>query len=228
MADLSVLSVALSGLSILLSIALLSVLSILTFRVTELSKAAVSALGGIEAEVSLSATKLSFIEFRLDRATASASDSLRHLVQKLSEFNPQIGSLQVLKKWISAERDSWLLRRTVQGWLALSAAAEYSVLNELIYLRITEAAEPEDEQRQLSTLKEVPKLLPKNCWLSTEDSSFPDLTLSDSEAPVMELLLNVTEHRAYLQSLSAECKKQWSQVTQGLLSIHAQPEERGG
>jgi hypothetical protein len=104
MADLGVLSVALSGLSLLLSIALLSVLSILTFRVTEMGKAAVSALGGIEAEVSLSATKLSLIEFRLDRATASASDGLRHLVQKLSEFDPQIGSLQVLKKWISAER----------------------------------------------------------------------------------------------------------------------------
>jgi hypothetical protein len=98
MADLGVLSVALSGLSLLLSIALLSVLSILTFRVTEMGKAAVSALGGIEAEVSLSATKLSLIEFRLDRATASASDGLRHLVQKLSEFDPQIGSLQVLKK----------------------------------------------------------------------------------------------------------------------------------
>jgi len=149
-------------------------------------------------------------------------------VQKLSEFDPQIGSLQVLKKWISTERDSWLLRRTVQGWLALSAAAEYSVLNELIYLRITEGADPEDEQRMLSTLKEVPKLLPKNCWLSTEDSSFPELSLSDSEAPVMELLVNVTEHRDYLKSLSAEYKKQWSKMTQGLLSIHAQqPEERG-
>ena len=57
MADLSVLSVALSGLSLLLSIALLSILSILTFRVTELGKA-------IEEGVSLCGTKISFIEFR--------------------------------------------------------------------------------------------------------------------------------------------------------------------
>ena len=69
MADLSVLSGALSGLSLLLGIALLSTLSILTWKVTQIGKAIISALAGIEAEVSLSATKLSFIEFRLDRAT---------------------------------------------------------------------------------------------------------------------------------------------------------------
>jgi hypothetical protein len=220
MADLSVLSVALSGLSLLLSIALLSILSILTLRVTELGKA-------IEEQVSLCGTKLSFIEFRLDRATASASDGLRHLVAKLNEFDPQIGSLQVLKKWISTERDSWLLRRTAQGWLALSAAAEYSVLNELIYLRITEGADPEAEQRILSTLKQLPKLLAKGTWLSTEDSSFPSLSLSGSEEPVMELLINVTEHREYLKDLSTQCKKDWGEMTQGLVSIHAkQPEEQ--
>jgi hypothetical protein len=101
------------------------------------------------------------------------------------------------------------------------------VLNEFIYLRIIEGADPEDEQRMLSTLKKLPKLLPKGSWLSTEDSSFPELSLSDSEAPVMEHLVNVTEHRDYLKSLSAEYKKDWAQMIQGLLSIHTQqPEEQ--
>ena len=40
--------------------------------------------------------------------------------------------------------------------------------------------------------------------------------------------MNVTEHRDYLKSLSAEYKKQWSKMTQGLLSIHAQQPEEGG
>jgi len=76
-------------------------------------------------------------------------------------------------------------------------------------------------------VKQLPKLLAKGTWLSTEDSSFPSLSLSGSEEPVMELLINVTEHREYLKDLSTQCKKDWGEMTQGLVSIHAkQPEEQ--
>ena len=37
----------------------------------------------------------------------------------------------------------------------------------------------------------------------------------------MELLINVTEHREYLKDLSTQCKKEWGEMTQGLLNIHS-------
>ena len=61
-----------------------------------------------------------------------------------------------------------MLRRTTQSWLALAAAAEFSSLNELIYLRITEGADTQAEERILRSLKRLPKLLGKERWLSTE------------------------------------------------------------
>ena len=171
MADFSVFSGALSGLSgalLLLSIALLSVLSFLTWKVTQIGEMLSSALADLQDGVSLCGTKLTFLEFRLDRATATAGDSLRHLITKITEFDPDIGSEQALKKWVSSERDSWLLRRTTQSWLALAAAAEFSSLNELICLRITEGADTQAEERILRSLKRLPKLLGKERWLSTE------------------------------------------------------------
>jgi hypothetical protein len=37
----------------------------------------------------------------------------------------------------------------------------------------------------------------------------------------MELLVNATEHRQYLKDLSGQCKKDWAEMTQGLVSIHS-------
>ena len=37
----------------------------------------------------------------------------------------------------------------------------------------------------------------------------------------MELLRHVTEHRVYLRKLSTECKKDWAEMTKGLVSIHS-------
>jgi len=55
-------------------------------------------------------TKLTYIERRTDRAQATIRDVLRHVQQKIFEFNIEFGGLKVLQKWIAAERDQWLQR----------------------------------------------------------------------------------------------------------------------
>ena len=54
--------------------------------------------------------KAAFLERRLDAATCSVSDAMRHVSQRIIEFDPEIGGEQVLASWIHKERDSWLLR----------------------------------------------------------------------------------------------------------------------
>jgi len=55
-------------------------------------------------------TKLTYIERRIDRAQATIRDVLRHVQQKILEFDNDIGEMRVLQKWIAAERDQWLQR----------------------------------------------------------------------------------------------------------------------
>lgn len=55
-------------------------------------------------------TKLTYIEARIDASQATIRDSLRHVEQKLLEFDSSIGLDSVLQKWISTERDQWLQR----------------------------------------------------------------------------------------------------------------------
>ena len=56
------------------------------------------------------AEKAAFLERRMDAATCSVSDAMRHVSQRVLEFDSEIGGEQVLARWITKERDSWLLR----------------------------------------------------------------------------------------------------------------------
>ena len=61
--------------------------------------------------VAQAADKLSHLEPRLDRATCTVRDSLRHLASRIQDFDPVVGYSSVLKKLVLLERDNWLLRR---------------------------------------------------------------------------------------------------------------------
>ena len=80
----------------------------------------------------LLAEKASYIERRLDSLGASAADSLRHLTEDIWNFDPKVGSDQVLRRWIARARDEWLMRRTSAAWFYLSKAAELQLRAELI------------------------------------------------------------------------------------------------
>ena len=69
-----------------------------------------SCLWQSEEHLKFSSSKLQFLERRMDSATCSVSDALRHASQRVIEFDSEIGGEQVLVSWMHRERDSWLLR----------------------------------------------------------------------------------------------------------------------
>ena len=120
----------------------------------------------VQKSLSYIGTKTQVMELRMDRMTASVGDALRHLVHRLTEWDPAVGGTSVLRTWISQERDFWLLRRSTQSWLLLSGSATQRVLNELCYLRLVNEHSEEDELRILATLRLLPGLLGPEKWLS--------------------------------------------------------------
>ena len=132
------LSISVAGLSLACQLnlsfeqGLLSIQSIMVLLLSGLSILAWSWSSESLSQLKLLAEKASYIERRLDSLGASAAYSLRHLTEDIWSFDPQIGSEQVLRRWILRVRDEWLMRRSSLSWLYLSKAAEMQVRSELI------------------------------------------------------------------------------------------------
>ena len=90
---------------------LLALVAMLSYAMSKLSSASWTFSRLTEA-VEHCGAKLSYIELRMDKAQSRVADSLRHLVAKVSEYDSEIGAFHVPRSWISAERDSWLMRRS--------------------------------------------------------------------------------------------------------------------
>ena len=100
-------------------------------------------LSDISKRLSFCSEKLAYIERRLDAAQSTFSDTVRHVAERIAEFDPKIGDSAVLSRWLRVERDQFELRRqSLSEWVLVSATAQLTVLNELIYERISE---PGDE-----------------------------------------------------------------------------------
>ena len=100
-------------------------------------------------------TKLGYIERRIDQAQASIRDVLRHVQQQIVEFLPGNSPLSVLQKWVSAERDRWLQRRSAQAWLFLTAAVVANIRNEICWLRINKKENAQDTARWLQNISRL-------------------------------------------------------------------------
>jgi hypothetical protein len=161
--------------------------------------------------------KLSYIEYRLDQATCTLRDSLRHLTQKISEFLPEVGSSRVLVRWCLSVRDAFLLRRSEQEWLVLSATAQIQLMSECIWERIqSNSVGPlsEDHLRILKSLKTLSSMLRSSQWCPL--SNIERITEGMPEhASVVELYNEIREHRLYLADLAVSEKKEWAQLCQG-------------
>ena len=180
-------------------------------------------LSNIEEALSFISQKVCYLEFRADRSQSTASDTLRHLVAKVSEFDCAIGEWSVLLRWISQERDHWLQRRSAASWLLLSQATQVQVLSEIVWLRITQGQVEANEvaaERQLVNLRYLSNVLPATKWhklTSLEEvGEMPEDTIS-SDVPVYELLCEqVSHYRDFLRSLAVSMKVSWATVNEGL------------
>ena len=148
------------GLSSVFQLAMLSLLSLLVKKVGDLH----SVFLRCETTLSYMSTKLGYVEMRMDRAQATTRDGLRHLTQRLTEFDCNIGSWSVIKKWICEERDHWLMKHSAASWKVMTQVAQYWMLNEAIWLRITchpsEAAEVEaNTKRHVKNMQGVAERL---------------------------------------------------------------------
>ena len=117
-------------------------------------------LSDMSKRLAFMAEKLSYIERRLDAAQAGLLDVVRHVADRVTEYDPQIGEFNVLTRWLSGERDQFSLRRPeIAEWTAVSATAQISVINELMYERITEPGKDTEKKviRVVSTLKRLSK-----------------------------------------------------------------------
>ena len=210
-------------------IGLLSILGLLSFIGLKLSKnlslqqeaytEVWQVLSDLKCFAELGAAKLSYIELRLDRATATCRDSLRHLSTKLTEFDPSVGTKSVLSKWVSEEKDAWCLRRSPLGWRLLCAATEQNLLNEQVWLRIHSAGKAEDEKAEmaLDEARIQSNLLSLTEWTTPEQAEdFGKAQLPDAQVPIAELFQEMTKHKTYLEELSNEMKVSWVKVTEGI------------
>ena len=199
---------------------LLALVAMLSYLASKASSAS-CAFSRLAEAVEHCGAKLSYIELRMDKAQSRVAGSLRHLVAKVSEYDSEIGAFHVLRSWISAERDSWLMRRSAESWRLLSATAQYSILNEAICLRITSGG-PETEStvmRHMSNLRALAKKMPKTKWAELGSDAEPmtqEQVLKVPEETMAELYAEVVEHRNYLKLLCAECKKSWAEIAFGL------------
>jgi len=98
------------------------------------------------------------IERRLDAAQSTFSDTVRHVAERIAEFDPQIGDSAVLSRWLRVERDQFELRRqSLSEWVLVSATAQLTVLNELTYERMSEPGDETEAKisRVVGTLRSL-------------------------------------------------------------------------
>ena len=185
-------------------------------------------LSDINKRLSFMAEKLSYIERRLDASQAGLLDMVRHVADRVTEYDPQIGEFKVLTRWLSGERDEFSLRRPeVAEWTAVSATAQISVINELMYERITEPGEDTEKKvsRVVSTLKRLSKQAYSG-WacLRTQDEELNAESIlglsSQGGRPsglIMDHLREALEHHQRgLQRVAEEWKIDWAGVSKGL------------
>jgi len=229
---LSVLS-CLSSLSWLLpqtfsDVCLLSVVMLLSLLVKRLSdnEWLISATWNFQEEVSkrlsFMADKLGYIERRLDAAQSTFSDVVRHVSVRIAEYNPEIGDWSVLQRWLRNERDQFELRRSLSDWRVVSACAQVSALNDLIYKRITEPGEETEQEvsRVVGTLRMLSKKASAG-WASLRASDEqPFEPVAEEPAPSQLILSHLAEvlshHRVGLRAVSDEYGVEYRVAAQGL------------
>ncbi len=185
----------------------------------------IAVLSSMRETAEFSSQKINYLEFRLSKAQSTTSDSLRHLQNKISEFDSSVGDWGVLLRWITEERDNWLMRRSALSWLVLSQAVQLKLLAEVIYQRIMSVSGFTEEldlqtERLLENLRHLRRVLPESKWhrLSSleETAPLPEGHLS-ADMPVFEMVSELLEkHRVYLKKLAQDQKRSWSSVTAGL------------
>ena len=61
--------------------------------------------------VQFSSDKFTYIESRIDCAQSTVRDVLRHIDQNIIEYDPDIGTEKVLRRWLVSEKNQLRLRR---------------------------------------------------------------------------------------------------------------------
>jgi len=185
-------------------------------------------LSDMSKRMSFMAEKLSYIERRLDAAQATLLDVVRHVAERVTEYDPEIGAFSVLTRWLSGERDQFSLRRPeFAEWTAVSATAQISVINELIYERITAPGEDTEKKvsRVVSTLQKLSKqaysgwacLRPQDEDLNAENILGLSTLSSRPSGLIMDHLREALDHHQRgLQKVAEEWKIDWAGVSKVL------------
>jgi hypothetical protein len=208
----SFLEVMLLSIVVLLSVIAQRMLSISAW----LPKYLCDVLSDMSKTLSFCAEKLAYIDRRLDAAQSTFSDTVRHVAERIAEFDPQIGEPAVLSRWLRSERDQFELRRqSMTEWVLVSATAQLTVLNELIYERISEPGDETEAKisRVVGTLRRLSHSAQMG-WakLSGGDPELLDVqTLIESSAQrpsqlIIEYWQEVLSHH---KDGLAEMAKQW-------------------
>lgn len=186
-------------------------------------------LSDMNKRLSFMAEKLAYIERRFDAAQSTFSDTVRHVAERIAEYDPEVGSMTVLSRWLRSERDQFELRRqSLSEWSFVSATAQLTVLNELIYARIAEPGEETEQRisRVVGTLRALNRTAQKG-WARLRGSDDEPLNIDEllenfsSEKKPSELIVEqwaevLSHHRSGLREIAAEWKADLSAVMKGL------------
>jgi hypothetical protein len=211
-------------------VCLLSVVMLLSVLVKKLSdhewviSSAWDFMDEMSKRVSFITDKLAYIEGRVDSAQSSLSDTVRHLSDHLSTYDSAIGEWSVLQRWVRQVRDQFSLRRSLSDWTMVSATAQLSCLNQLMYLRISEPGDETEEtvSRVVSTLRRM-RAVSSVGWakLSGDNEDEPFQFSQVAEPQPSELAYEqykevLEHHKRGLRAVADEWKVNFEQVAKGL------------